>query len=62
MSRWLSSGQVARIFHVSPSTVRNWTNQGRLPTVRTLGGKFRYDPDQIHTLAATAVTTLRPQR
>ena len=34
----LSPGEVAELFHVPPKTVSRWAKQGRLPSIRTLGG------------------------
>lgn len=32
------TSDVARIFHVSAETIRDWERNGRLPSKRTLGG------------------------
>lgn len=50
MKRFLSSGEVARIFGVNRSTVRRWAQRGRLPTTRTLGGHIRYPRDAVTRL------------
>lgn len=39
---WLSLSKVAEMLGVHPSTVRNWSDQGVLPTHRTKGGHRRY--------------------
>jgi excisionase family DNA binding protein len=38
----LSTGQVARLFGVSPSTVTRWARLGILNAIRTPGGHFRF--------------------
>jgi excisionase family DNA binding protein len=47
---WLTAGQAARLFHVSPKTLARWARQGRLAHRRTLGGHRRYDPEHIDRL------------
>lgn len=42
--RFIEAGKVAKLLHVSPKTVARWSNEGKLPFVRTLGGHRRYDP------------------
>ncbi len=54
---WLRSGQVAALFRVHPRTVIRWANAGRLPqgrlaSVRTLGGHRRYPQAQVDRLLA----------
>jgi excisionase family DNA binding protein len=50
-ARFLEAGKVASMLHVSPKTVARWSNEGKLPYVRTLGGHRRYDPLVIKALA-----------
>ncbi len=45
---------VARIFSVAPNTVSRWSREGKLPSVRTLGGQRRYLLDKVVRLAARA--------
>jgi excisionase family DNA binding protein len=40
--RLLTRTEVAEIFQVSPSTVTRWAEEGKLPSVKTLGGHRRY--------------------
>jgi excisionase family DNA binding protein len=40
--RLLSTGQVARLFGVSPSTVTRWARLGILNAIRTPGGHYRF--------------------
>ncbi|MBI3122548.1 MAG: helix-turn-helix domain-containing protein [candidate division NC10 bacterium] len=37
----LSTGEVARLLHVSPVTVRCWIRAGKLPAYRVPGGHYR---------------------
>ena len=52
--RIVTRGDVARIFCVSPHTVSRWSREGKLPSVRTLGGQRRYVLGKILRLAANA--------
>lgn len=45
--RYLTRGDVARLFEVSPGTVARWAREGKLPFVLTLGGQRRYLRDEI---------------
>jgi len=46
----LTPGEVARLFRVDPKTVTRWEKDGRLDSVRTLGGHRRYHQTQINAL------------
>jgi excisionase family DNA binding protein len=46
----LTTGQVARLFCVDPSTVTTWAKRGKLTTIRTLGGHRRYSRRQVEAL------------
>lgn len=48
----LTPSEVARAFHVQPSTVRRWAQSGKLPCVRTPGGQRRYRQDVVDGLLA----------
>lgn len=43
----LTPGEVARIFRVDPKTVARWARQGKLSSIRTLGGHRRYKLSEI---------------
>lgn len=73
---WLSLSKVAEILGVHPSTVRNWSDQGVLPTHRTTGGHRRYlrsevdlwmqaqrsdDPNDARLVAQNALRNIRFQ-
>ncbi len=49
--RYLHTGEAAEILHVTPKTVSRWAKEGRLPHLRTLGGRFRYPEAAIRALA-----------
>src|SRR5258705_9014901 len=47
---WLTLGQAARYLGVAQSTIRKWSDQGRVPAFYTPGGHRRYrrgDPDKF---------------
>lgn len=46
----LTPSQVANAFKVSPLTVTRWAAQGKLTTIRTLGGHRRYLRDEVEAL------------
>jgi excisionase family DNA binding protein len=39
---FLNVGQAAEYLGVSPASLRNWSDQGRLPVYRTPGGQRRF--------------------
>jgi excisionase family DNA binding protein len=41
-SEWLTLGQAARVLGVAQSTIRKWSDQGRVPAFYTPGGHRRY--------------------
>jgi excisionase family DNA binding protein len=56
--RYLTRGEVARLFEVSPATVARWAREGRLPHVSTLGGHRRY---RVQEVLAIVENTTRPR-
>ena len=50
-NRYLTSGEVAKLLHVSPKTVSRWAVEGRLPFMLTLGGHRRFPRDVIREMA-----------
>lgn len=52
----LTTGQVARLFHVSSTTVQRWAERGLLPSFRTLGGQLRFHEHQVRALLAEQFT------
>ena len=51
--RYLRTAQVAKLLHVSPTTVSRWAQEGMLPYLRTLGGHRRYPDAEIRALVET---------
>jgi hypothetical protein len=58
------TSDVARVFHVSAETVRDWERQGRLPAKRTLGGVRLFEGRDVVRLqqirAASTSDSARP--
>jgi excisionase family DNA binding protein len=46
----MTPAEVAAVFRVDPKTVTRWAQQGKLRSVRTLGGHRRYPAADIHAL------------
>ena len=60
---WLSVSAAARALGVSPSTLRLWATEGRVPHVRTAGGHRRFNPDVLRRwLAEQPARGSRPGR
>jgi excisionase family DNA binding protein len=60
---WLSVSAAARALGVSPSTLRLWASEGRVPHVRTAGGHRRFDPEALRQwLARRPARAIRPAR
>ena len=55
-AKFLKRSEVARLFGVSPPTVTRWAHQGRLPSLRTPGGQWRYDTVAVERLLREAKT------
>src|SRR5258707_8081257 len=49
-SEWLTLGQAARFLGVAQSTIRKWSDQGRVPAFYTPGGHRRYRRADLETL------------
>ncbi len=48
MSPWLTQKELAKRWHVSPSSIINWRNKGRLPYFRVPGSaRILYPLDEI---------------
>ncbi|MEK7878326.1 MAG: helix-turn-helix domain-containing protein [candidate division NC10 bacterium] len=60
--RYLSRGEVARLFEVSPATVARWAREGRLPHVSTLGGHRRYRANEIQVILEKVAGARMPDR
>ena len=48
----LTPAEAAGKFNVSPKTVTRWAREGRLSTIRTLGGHRRYRESEVEALVA----------
>src|SRR5207247_4776708 len=48
-SEWLTLGQAARFLGVARSTIRKWSDQGRVPAFYTPGGHRRYRRRDLET-------------
>lgn len=46
----LTPGEVAELFRVDPRTVSRWARDGKLATIRTLGGHRRYLAAEVEKL------------
>jgi excisionase family DNA binding protein len=44
---WISVAAASRALGVSPSTLRLWAAEGRIPHVRTAGGHRRFNPETL---------------
>jgi excisionase family DNA binding protein len=47
----LESADVARLLNVTPATVRQWEQQGKLPAERTIAGTRLFDLSDVERLA-----------
>ena len=45
----LTPGEVAAMFRVDPKTVTRWARDGKLTSIRTLGGHRRYREAEVLT-------------
>ena len=45
--RLLTPAEIAELFKEHPLTVTRWANQGRIGSVRTLGGHTRYKEAEV---------------
>ncbi len=52
--RLLTPAEVAAMFRVDPKTVTRWARDGRLTSVRTLGGHRRYRESEVLDLLRAA--------
>ena len=48
----LTSGQVAKLFNVHPTTVIDWADKGRLRCFRTPGGQRRFRREDVEAFLA----------
>lgn len=48
---YLRTAEVAEMLHVSSKTISRWAREGKLPSVRTLGGHRRFPEQPIRDVA-----------
>lgn len=48
----MTSGQVAKLFNVHPTTVIDWADKGRLRCFRTPGGQRRFRREDVEAFLA----------
>lgn len=48
---YLRTAEVADLLHVSSKTISRWAREGKLPSVRTLGGHRRFPEQPIRDVA-----------
>lgn len=59
---WLTLGQAARFLGVAQSTIRTWTDLGRLPAFTTPGGHRRFRRSELERfVAGSGAGALRPR-
>jgi excisionase family DNA binding protein len=52
--RLLTAAEVAALFRVDPKTVSRWAAQGKIDSIRTLGGHRRFRESDVRPLLAAA--------
>jgi excisionase family DNA binding protein len=61
-NRLLTPAEVAALFRVDPKTVTRWAQQGKLHSIRTLGGHRRYSEAEIQSFLGEARQLPSPAR
>src|SRR5580698_5639364 len=57
---WLTLGQAAQFLGVAQSTIRKWSDQGRLPAFYTPGGHRRFRRGELATFVEQSGPGARP--
>ena len=60
-SEWLTLGQAARFLGVAQSTIRKWSDQGRVPAFYTPGGHRRYRRSDLESFLDRSGPAGRPK-
>jgi excisionase family DNA binding protein len=60
-NRLLTPSEVAALFRVDPKTVTRWAQQGKLNSIRTLGGHRRYSEAEIQAFLNDPQGVPRPR-
>jgi excisionase family DNA binding protein len=58
--RWLSIDAACKILGVDKSTLRRWSDRGRIPVFRTPGGHRRYSEDDLHAFLTGEIGSAGP--
>jgi excisionase family DNA binding protein len=59
--RWLSINEACALLGVDQSTLRRWSDAGKVPVFRTPGGHRRYAEDDLRSLVGGAKRPERPR-
>jgi len=59
---WLSLQDASNKIGVTPATLRQWANQGRVKSFRTPGGHRRFSASEIRSLVGISTPTSTPPR
>lgn len=46
----VTTGEAAKLFNVTPSTIKRWADAGDLPHTRTLGGHLRFNRAELEAI------------
>lgn len=49
----MTSGEVAAVFGVTMTTVKRWAETGKVASFRTVGGHYRFRPEDVEALKAS---------
>jgi len=47
VDQWMTLREISEVLGVHPSTIRNWTNLGKMPVHRTKGGHRRFKRSEV---------------
>lgn len=50
----MTPAEVAALFRVDPKTVARWSDSGKIPSIRTLGGHRRFRREDVIAALVTA--------
>ena len=60
--QWLALRDASKQLGVSPATLRQWADQGKVPSFRTPGGHRRFSTSGIHSLVGDQASLPRDRR
>ena len=55
VEKLLTPAEVASLFRVDPKTVTRWAKEGKLNSIRTLGGHRRYREAEVRALLTDVI-------